>query len=246
MPSPNKEELHDKDIFGYEAFCLDCHIPFPLSIFISKRMLTKYQLVFRHLFACKMVHRKLEDVWILLKTRRSYFREKWISNSYILFHRMIHFLDSVLYYDFMEVIEPNWKAMEVSLKSGCDKLEVASRKHNDFLDTILKQCMLTNPKLLRTQSKLLNACVMFSNWIQENITNPSLSTREAEETILKIGNYFLSHLQVLTESLSAFSLVDAEPHLANLCTRLNFNDFLLHKHISGGSSGENETLLNVF
>ncbi|EME30108.1 Gamma-tubulin complex component 2 [Galdieria sulphuraria] len=167
--TPGKDEIHDKDIFGYEAFCLDCHIPFPLSIVISKRMLTKYQLVFRHLFACKMVHRKLEDVWILLKTQRSCFRDKWISNSYILFHRMIHFLDSVLYYDFMEVIEPNWKAMELALKTGCDKLEVANRKHNDFLDTILKQCMLTNPKLLRTQSKLLNACVMFCSCIQDNI-----------------------------------------------------------------------------
>ncbi|GJQ13009.1 hypothetical protein GpartN1_g4800.t1 [Galdieria partita] len=233
LSTPGKDDLHDKDIFGYEAFCLDCHVPFPLSIVISKRMLTKYQLVFRHLFACKMVHRKLEDVWILLKTQRSCFRNKWISDSYILFHRMIHFLDSVLYYDFMEVIEPNWKAMELALKTGCEKLEVANRKHNDFLDTILKQCMLTNPKLLRTQSKLLNACVMFCNWIQDNITHPSLS--EADETILKMGNYFLSHLQVLTESLSAFSLVDAEPHLANLCTRLNFNDFLLHKHTSNGS-----------
>jgi len=239
----DKDELHNKDIFGYEAFCLDCHIPFPLSIIISKRMLTKYQLLFRHLFACKVVHRKLEQVWILLKTQRGSFRHKWISDSCILFHRMIHFVDSVLYYDFMEVIQPNFKAMEISLKTECDKLEVASRKHNDFLDTILKQCMLTNPKLLRTQSKLLNACIMFSNWIQENTNIPPSTTsssfqwqREAEETILKIGNYFLSHLQVLTESLSAFSLVDAEPHLANLCTRLNFNNFLLHQHVPYESS----------
>lgn len=84
---------------------------------------------------------------------------------------------------------------------------------------------------------------MFSNWIQENTNIPPSTTtssfqwqREAEETILKIGNYFLSHLQVLTESLSAFSLVDAEPHLANLCTRLNFNNFLLHQHVPYESS----------
>eukprot|EP00871_Galdieria_phlegrea_P003505 jgi/Galph1/4155/GphlegSOOS_G2864.1 len=224
MSNIGKDDL--QDIFGYEAFSLDCRTPFPLSIVISNRMLTKYQLLFRHLFACKIIHRKLEDAWMLLKMHKKRCRHAWMSNSYIIFHRMIHFLDSVLYYDFMEVIEPHWKAMENALRS-CEKLEFAIQKHHDFLDTILKQCMLTNPKLLKTQSKLLNACVMFSNWIQQVMTTSTISITETEETITKIGNYFTSQLQVLTESLSAFSLVDAEPHLSNLCTRLNFNDFLL-------------------
>ena len=35
---------------GWESFCLTYRVRWPLSLVISKRQLTKYQLIFRHLF----------------------------------------------------------------------------------------------------------------------------------------------------------------------------------------------------
>lgn len=38
--------------------------------------------------------------------------------------------------------------------------------HTSFLDNCLKDCMLTNPELLKIFSKLMSVCVMFTNCMQ--------------------------------------------------------------------------------
>lgn len=38
--------------------------------------------------------------------------------------------------------------------------------HTSFLDNCLKECMLTNPELLKVFSKLMSVCVMFTNCMQ--------------------------------------------------------------------------------
>ncbi|KAK3390494.1 Spc98 family-domain-containing protein [Podospora didyma] len=52
--------------------------------------------------------------------------------------------------------------------------------HVDFLDTCLKECMLTNSKLLRIHSKLMQTCTAFvthSNWLSREVekADPDLS-----------------------------------------------------------------------
>jgi hypothetical protein len=49
---------------GYHMFALDYSVKWPLSIVLSKRALTKYQLLFRHLFFCKHVERELCSAFI--------------------------------------------------------------------------------------------------------------------------------------------------------------------------------------
>lgn len=41
--------------------------------------------------------------------------------------------------------------------------------HTSFLDTCLKDCMLTNPELLKVFSKLMSVCVMFTNCMQVGV-----------------------------------------------------------------------------
>lgn len=41
--------------------------------------------------------------------------------------------------------------------------------HTSFLDTCLKDCMLTNPELLKVFSKLMSVCVMFTNCMQVRV-----------------------------------------------------------------------------
>ncbi|KAJ3019842.1 Gamma-tubulin complex component 2 [Thoreauomyces humboldtii] len=48
---------------GIEAFQLRYTAPFPTSLIISKDVLAKYQVVFRHLFQCKYIERQLSDAW---------------------------------------------------------------------------------------------------------------------------------------------------------------------------------------
>lgn len=45
--------------------------------------------------------------------------------------------------------------------------------HTSFLDNCLKDCMLTNPELLKVFSKLMSVCVMFTNCMQVRWPQPA-------------------------------------------------------------------------
>jgi len=52
-----------KDLRAYEAFCIDYNITWPVSLVMSRKAITKYQLIFRHLFHCKFIERSLTSSW---------------------------------------------------------------------------------------------------------------------------------------------------------------------------------------
>lgn len=99
--------------------------------------------------------------------------EMWKRRAWTLRARMLVFVQQLLYFCTAEVIEPNWQALIARLegrerKEGGHAATVASasspsaevkqpsrtvdelmQDHVDFLDTCLKECMLTNSKLIR-------------------------------------------------------------------------------------------------
>jgi gamma-tubulin complex component 2 len=61
---------------------------------------------------------------------------------------MLAFVQQVLSFAANEVLEPNWRRLEEKLgKVGT--VDQLLRDHVDFLDTCLKECMLTSSKLLK-------------------------------------------------------------------------------------------------
>ncbi|KAI8065396.1 gamma-tubulin complex component protein [Gilbertella persicaria] len=147
MPPSNREPLS-----GYEALCLDYTVTFPLSLVISRKALTKYQLLFRHILNLKHVEDLLCGVWMdqknsLWKSRSSHC-EHWKFRIYSLRNRMLTFIQQFAYYVTNEVLEPNWVRLEANL-TRITTVDQVLQYHSDFLDTCLKECMLTNSKLLR-------------------------------------------------------------------------------------------------
>ena len=99
-----------------------------MSLILNKKILTKYQLLFRHLFQCKYIERLLMGTWLDHAKLRQAFRGgiKSENSSYSpwqdevafigrlgsLSGKMLHFIQQFMYYMFIEVIEPNWAKME--------------------------------------------------------------------------------------------------------------------------------------
>lgn len=189
-------------ITGIDAFVLNLSVQFPVSLILNKKSMTKYQLLFRHLFYCKHVERLLCSSWLDQKyscpsTRTTHSSPSKLSNQENTpFHkesngksdskvrigekekslveirkdsrilspqlrsiqsqinalrmRMLTFVQQLLYYACFEVLEPNWRALEVSLQK-VDTVDEVLSYHEDFLDTCLKECLLTNPKLLKVR-----------------------------------------------------------------------------------------------
>ena len=59
------------------------------------------------------------------------------------------------------MLEPNWHALRQSLRRASTLDEVVGA-HGDFLDTCLKECLLTAPGVIRVLEKLMSICVLFS------------------------------------------------------------------------------------
>ncbi|XP_006793390.1 gamma-tubulin complex component 2 [Neolamprologus brichardi] len=157
----------DVALSGLEAFSFDYIVKWPLSLIINRKALTRYQMLFRHMFYCKHVERLLCNVWISNKDFRQYslHSAKWFAAAFALRQRMLNFVQNIQYYMMFEVMEPTWHVMETNLKMASNIDDVLCH-HTSFLDNCLKDCMLTNPELLRIFSKLMSVCVMFTNCMQ--------------------------------------------------------------------------------
>jgi gamma-tubulin complex component 2 len=148
------------DLTGYEALILDYTVTFPLSLIISRKALTKYQLLFRHILNLKHAENQLCDAWVdqkstFWKTRSSNPEiEHWKFRIFSLRNRMLTFIQQFAYYVTNEVLEPNYERLETHLTTSISTVDQVLQYHSDFLDTCLKECMLTNSKLLRVSSSI--------------------------------------------------------------------------------------------
>ncbi|KAG6902434.1 hypothetical protein C0995_016613 [Termitomyces sp. Mi166 len=163
-----KEKENKKDMSGNDALALDYAVKFPLSLVISRKTILRYQLLFRFLLHLKYVEQSLASMWIEQKTipwrkplpEHPEF-ERWRLRVCLLRARMLSFVQQILAFTTFEVLEPNWRALEVKLEK-VTTVDQLLRDHVDFLDTCLKECMLTSSKLLKAYSRLIVTCSTFA------------------------------------------------------------------------------------
>lgn len=155
-------------IFGLQ---LDFNIPFPLSLVLSRKTILRYQLMFRHLVELKHIERMLDNSWVS-QVKSKVWRhvsdnqelEEWKKRATRLRSKMLLFIQQVLYYFTLEVIEPNWGRFQDRLYEA-KNADLLMAQHVYFLDTCMKESMLTNEKLLRVQMKLFTACRLLGEYM---------------------------------------------------------------------------------
>ncbi|KAF2182852.1 hypothetical protein K469DRAFT_711567 [Zopfia rhizophila CBS 207.26] len=189
-PATTAPVTDDSQITGFQALVFDYAMPFPLSLVVSRVTLTRYQLLFRYLLSLRHLETSLVECWgDQGKTSAWKHRSKnpkielWKRKAWTLRARMLVFVQQLLYYCTAEVIEPNWASLMSRLKEeggedakgkGKEKegeegevkrtVDELMQDHVDFLATCLKECMLTNSKLLRINNKIMSTCTMFATF----------------------------------------------------------------------------------
>ena len=141
-----------------DALTLDYSVKFPLSLVISRKALTKYQLLFRHLLYLKHGEQVLCATWIEhvkspVWKNASPELLAWRGRVYSVRAKMLTFVQQFSYYVCSEVLEPNWRELASNL-AKVSTVDQVLQIHSDFLDTCLNQCMLTNSKLLRVSTSI--------------------------------------------------------------------------------------------
>jgi len=77
---------------------------------------------------------------------------------------MLNFLQSFLYYLQVDVIEPASQRLQSSLRKGVISVDDIIFLHNDFLDSCVKDCILSDAKILQNITNLLSVCTLFANF----------------------------------------------------------------------------------
>ena len=140
-----------------DAMTFDYNVKFPLSLVISRKTILRYQLLFRFLLHLKHVEQALSNMWVEQKTTpwRCSVPDHpefvgWRLRVCLLRARMLAFVQQILAFVTFEVLEPNWHALEAKLVK-VTTVDQLLRDHVDFLDTCLKESMLTSSKLLKVR-----------------------------------------------------------------------------------------------
>lgn len=177
---------------GIDALVFDYNVKFPLSLVISRKILFRYQLLFRHLLYVKHVEQLLTKSW-LEQTKSAAWRkvsvhkdlQVWKTRAYKLRMRMLIFIQQLAYFTTFEVLEPQWLRFQEKLQN-VSTVDQLLQDHVDFLDSCLKESMLTNAKLLKIYSKLMASCVLFANYTMTRFTSAIVAT-ERELTLYYSG-----------------------------------------------------------
>jgi len=64
-----------------------------------------------------------------------------------------------------EVLEPRWHELELRL-ANVKTVDELMKHHSEFLDTCLRECLLTNQALLKTLTKIMTTCLLFADQIR--------------------------------------------------------------------------------
>jgi gamma-tubulin complex component 2 len=112
---------------------------------------------------------------------------------------MLTVIQQIISYVTMEVLEPNWRNLEAKI-GKVTTVDQLLRDHVDFLDTCLKECMLTNAKILKAclnlfkgfrnsfdllpqiHSKLFLTCLTFSQYSGQFTKQASQAIEKYEQT----------------------------------------------------------------
>ncbi|KAF5951040.1 hypothetical protein HYC85_013033 [Camellia sinensis] len=133
-------------------------VQWPLSLVISRKALTKYQLIFRFLFHYEHVDLQLCGAWKIHQGVRAVnTKGTAISRSCLLCRSMLKFINSLLHYLTFEacftlplllVLEPNWHVMHNRLQTA-KSIDDVIEYHNFSLEKCITECLLLLPEVLK-------------------------------------------------------------------------------------------------
>ncbi|XP_066246345.1 gamma-tubulin complex component 2-like isoform X1 [Euwallacea similis] len=251
----NQEDILQKKLLVIESVAFSYEVSWPLSLILNKKSLSCYQMLFRHLFFSKYVERLLCQVWKSNKVAKKFQYQDAMHyrKAFVLRQKMLHCVQNLEYHMMVEVIEPHWCSFlqKIGKVNNVDEILVC---HRDFLDSCLKDCMLTISAILSTIISILDICVEFAKFMQRtqryfveaelgSLPNSLYESFTQNEVVLQsstegvpnmsfkdtIAHFDLQFLKAITSLLTQINDLnrDTSDHdrLFNLLYRLNFNSF---------------------
>uniref|UniRef100_A0A8D8BTZ4 Gamma-tubulin complex component n=1 Tax=Culex pipiens TaxID=7175 RepID=A0A8D8BTZ4_CULPI len=209
---------------GIECFTFSYNAQWPVSIVLNRLTISKYQMIFRQLFYLKYVERILCRVWIANNRTKQFAPQtaKLYRSAFTLRQKMLIAIQNFESYMMIEVIEPNWHIFYQNIKQ-IKNIDDVLNYHQDFLDQCIKNCMLTDPDLLKNIINLCNICIQFCAFLADATTMEPTETfsERVEHFRADFTNLLLSLLRKITD----IATQNPSEKFINLIHRINFNSY---------------------
>ncbi|KAG9443817.1 hypothetical protein H6P81_015157 [Aristolochia fimbriata] len=223
-------------IEGWDGISLEYSVDWPLQLFFTQEVLSKYRRVFQYLLRLKRTQMELEKSWASVmhqdhtdfaKHRKDRFNcstaRQHRSRSRPMWHvreHMAFLIRNLQFYIQVDVIESQWNFLQAHVQDSHDFSGLVGF-HQEYLSALISQSFLDIGSVSRILDSIMKLCLQFCWKLEQYDNNPN--TFELEHIAEEFNKKSNSLYTILRSSRLAGS--QRAPFLRRFLLRLNFNSF---------------------
>ncbi|KAK6135065.1 hypothetical protein DH2020_031186 [Rehmannia glutinosa] len=226
----------ETSVDGWDGIALEYSVDWPLHLFFTQEVLSKYLRIFQYLLRLKRTQMELEKSWAsamhqdhsdfakrhsngtnssISQQRRQRFRPMWRVREHMAF-----LIRNLQFYIQVDVIESQWNVLQAHIQNSHDFTELVGF-HQEYLSALISQSFLDIGSVSRILDGIMKLCWQFC-WKIENQDKKECTT-ELEHIAEEFNKKSNSLYTILRSSRIAGS--QRAPFLRRFLLRLNFNSF---------------------
>ncbi|KAK9055835.1 hypothetical protein SSX86_026920 [Deinandra increscens subsp. villosa] len=221
---------------GWDGIALEYSVDWPLQLFFTQEVLSRYCRIFQYLLRLKRTQMELEKSWESVmqqdhskfskrhiervngsasQQRRQCFRPMWRVREHMAF-----LIRNLQFYIQVDVIESQWNVLQTHIEESRDFAELVEF-HQEYLSALISQSFLDIGSVSRILDGIMKLCLQFC-WKMEN-QETEATTNELERLTEDFNKKSNSLYTILRSSRLAGS--QRAPFLRRFLLRLNFNSY---------------------
>ncbi|XP_037489048.1 gamma-tubulin complex component 4-like [Triticum dicoccoides] len=221
---------------GWHSIALEYSVDWPLQLFFTPDVLSKYRKVFQYLIRLKRTQMELEKSWTAVMHQdhvdfSDYCKDRKNSSATQLrrlrtkpFWRvrehMAFLIRNLQFYIQVDVIESQWNVLQTHVQDSHDFTELVTF-HQDYLSALISQSFLDIGSVSRILDSIMKLCLQFCWSIEQYETGANMF--EIDHITEEFNKKSNSLYTILRSSRLAGS--QRAPFLRQFLMRLNFNSF---------------------
>ncbi|XP_068658448.1 gamma-tubulin complex component 4 isoform X2 [Aristolochia californica] len=223
-------------IEGWDGISLEYSVDWPLQLFFTQEVLSKYRRVFQYLLRLKRTQMELEKSWASVmhqdhtdfakhrknrfncsvsRQHRSRSRPMWRVREHMAF-----LIRNLQFYIQVDVIESQWNVLQARVQDSHDFTGLVGF-HQEYLAALISQSFVDFGSVSRILDSIMKLCLQFCWKLELYDNNPN--TFELEQIAEEFNQKSNSLYTILRSSRLAGS--QRTPFLRRFLLRLNFNSF---------------------
>ncbi|OMO96626.1 Spc97/Spc98 [Corchorus capsularis] len=242
--APRKTRPHSYGIDGLDSLKFTYKVSWPLELIANSEAIKKYNQVMAFLLKVKRAKFALD------KARRWMWKDKGsVRNNrkrhWLVEQKLLHFVDAFHQYVMDRVYHSAWRELCEGM-AAAGSLDEVIEVHEAYLSSIHRQCFVAPDKLWALIASRINSILGLAldfYSIQQTLSSGgavSAIKARCEMEVERIEKQFDDCISFLLRVLSFKLNVGHFPHLADLVTRINYNNFYMSDggHVMTASSSD--------